>query len=431
VAARRLGVIEARLGHTDEAVGAFRQAREEFAALAAEFPAESGHRRALAVTENDLGSQLRLIGRLEEAEAAYRASIDLFRALAAEQPDEPRHRTNMAGTRTNLGRVFDQRGRPALAVEEFRQALAVLEEVAAAHPGDPGIRRQLATVQDNLGHLYKDRFKDRLAEAEAAYRAGLALRAKLAAEFPDDAAYRRELSGSHNNLGLLLDDTRRPEEAEAEQLAAVHIREELVSHFQGVPEYRVLLAGSCGNVGRLYRKHGRAADSLAWFTRGIETLAAEREREPRNEETRVFLRNTHAGRALALADLRRHAEALKDWDAAIALSPEPEARGRERASRATSLVQAGRVAEAVAEVADLTRSAGWSAEQLYDFACVYSLASGKDPANREAFAARAVGLLRQAVAAGWKDAAHLRTDADLDPLRMREDFQKLLASLRR
>jgi hypothetical protein len=69
---------------------------------------------------------------------------------------------------------------------------------------------------------------------------------------------------------------------------------------------------------------------------------------------------------------------------------------------------------------------------LYDLACVCALASAavKDDAKRrEQYADRAVALLRQAVAAGWKDAAHMKKDQDLAPLRDREDFQKLLAEL--
>jgi tetratricopeptide (TPR) repeat protein len=412
-------------------VTAFRQARDEFAALTADFPAEPEHRQTLAATETDLGSQLLSIGRLEQAEAAYRADVDLVRALAAERPDVPRHRTNLAVGRINLGVVYAERGREAAAEEEYQQARAALEELLATQPGDPSVRRLLAAAQDHLGNLYKDHFPGKRKEAEVAYRAGLDLRAQLVAEFPDNASYRLELSGSQNNLGLLLDDSGRVKDAEAEQRAAVRTREELVARFPGVPEYRVLLGGSCGNVGRLYRAHGRAADSLEWFTRGIDILAAEREREPRDDETRRYLRNTHAGRALALAELGRHAEAVKDWDTAIALSPEPAAQERARASRASSLAKLGRLAEAVAEVAALTRSGEWTDEQFYDFACVYALASGKDAANREAYAARAVELLRQAVAKGWKDAAQMRKDTDLDPLRTREDFRQLLASLER
>ena len=37
--------------------------------------------------------------------------------------------------------------------------------------------------------------------------------------------------------------------------------------------------------------------------------------------------------------------------------------------------------------------------------------------------------LREAVAAGFRDLAHMRTDTDLDPLRSRLDFQLLMMDL--
>jgi hypothetical protein len=38
-------------------------------------------------------------------------------------------------------------------------------------------------------------------------------------------------------------------------------------------------------------------------------------------------------------------------------------------------------------------------------------------------------MLRAAVARGFKDTAHIKKVSDLDPLRGRDDFQKLLAEL--
>ncbi len=41
----------------------------------------------------------------------------------------------------------------------------------------------------------------------------------------------------------------------------------------------------------------------------------------------------------------------------------------------------------------------------------------------------AIDWLKQAVAAGYKDVEHMKKDTDLDPLREREDFKKLIAEL--
>ena len=83
----------------------------------------------------------------------------------------------------------------------------------------------------------------------------------------------------------------------------------------------------------------------------------------------------------------------------------------------------------LAEVAELTKNALWPAGQWYDFACVYAVASGKVADKKQEYADRAMELLQKAVKAGYKDAAHMKTDTDLDPLRGRDDFKKLLAEL--
>jgi len=126
--------------------------------------------------------------------------------------------------------------------------------------------------------------------------------------------------------------------------------------------------------------------------------------------------------------LQQYAEAIPDWDKAIELSPNERQPGL-RASRATSRIQAGQLDQAVTEVAELTKSSNWNADQWYNFACVYAIASGKLADQKDEHAKRAVELLQQAVIAGFKDAAHMKQDTDLDPLRDRDDFKKLVAEL--
>src|SRR5262249_27995170 len=45
------------------------------------------------------------------------------------------------------------------------------------------------------------------------------------------------------------------------------------------------------------------------------------------------------------------------------------------------------------------------------------------------YADRAMVMLKDAVSKGWQDAARMEKDADLDPVRGREDFQHLLVEL--
>lgn len=95
---------------------------------------------------------------------------------------------------------------------------------------------------------------------------------------------------------------------------------------------------------------------------------------------------------------------------------------------------------AVAEAKELSKDKNVNAFVLYDLACVCSLASAavkpamsgeKAEADKlkEQYQLRALELLRQAIAKGFKDVAHVKRDPDLDALRQREDFKKLIAEL--
>src|SRR5262249_18335924 len=76
-------------------------------------------------------------------------------------------------------------------------------------------------------------------------------------------------------------------------------------------------------------------------------------------------------------------------------------------------------------------------ESLYTAACMRAvtaagLRAGSPPGPAPAAAGeagRAMGQLRRAVAAGFRGAARVRKDRDLDALRDREDFKALLARM--
>ena len=232
-------------------------------------------------------------------------------------------------------------------------------------------------------------------------------------------------------MGLLLKDLGQRQEGEEQYRKAVAIREKLAADFPAVPAYQVDLGGSYCNYGNSIRAGGNPAESLKWFGRAIECLQAVHEKEPRDVTAHQFLRNSHSGRAEAHVRLQAFAVAVKDWDRAITLSP-PAEQPRYRASRADSQQHAGMVAEAVAEVAELTKTPNWTADQWYDFAYVYAVASqsgGINPPARLEYAERAMEMLAKAVKAGYKDAIHMKMNTDLDPLLDRDDFNKLLAEL--
>jgi tetratricopeptide (TPR) repeat protein len=148
-----------------------------------------------------------------------------------------------------------------------------------------------------------------------------------------------------------------------------------------------------------------------------------------NDIAYVF-KHALSGRAEALTGLKRYAEAAADWDKAVEISPQ---RTEPRMARAACRVQAGQVKEGIAEAEELLAKNA-DANTSYNVACIFAIAAERrdepdGPLLKEERAQRAITLLSQAVAKGYKNVAHMKQDKELDALRDRDDFKKLLAKL--
>jgi tetratricopeptide (TPR) repeat protein len=141
--------------------------------------------------------------------------------------------------------------------------------------------------------------------------------------------------------------------------------------------------------------------------------------------------------------------ALTRYDRAIVLleraanKGEPDAPGHLTTARtlwASTLAQRGEYLKAIDQAENILRQGSLEPLHLYNVCCIFSLASDaaardsklspSDQARLKAqYADRAIEFLRQAVAAGERNVAMIKTDKDLTCLHPREDFQKLIQEL--
>jgi tetratricopeptide (TPR) repeat protein len=147
------------------------------------------------------------------------------------------------------------------------------------------------------------------------------------------------------------------------------------------------------NVANCYAALGRLTEALQLRE---QTLALQKAKlgpdHPDTLATMYILANTYAA-------LGRHAEALKLREETLAL----------------------RKAKLGAGHPDTLAS-------MYNVACAHALLVPKST-DRAKQAGLAMECLKRAVAAGYKDLAQIKKDTDLDALRGRDDFKKLLAEL--
>jgi tetratricopeptide (TPR) repeat protein len=477
----RVGDIQAKLGAHAKAAVAYCSALHIVEPLATELPAIPEYRRIMALSHLRLGNVLKAIGRRVEAEMAYRAALKLQEQLTANLPSAPldrvnlaeschslalllhetgrreeaaavrqsavkiqeqlvaefpavaEYRFNLAQSQNSLGPLLTDLGKRAEAETALRGALKLQQKLSADFPGVPVYRQHLATSQNNLGLLLFVAGRD--ADAETALHEALKLREQLAAEFPAVPEYRQELAESHSNLGLLLGQAGRYAEAETAYHAALKIDEKLAAEFPALLRHAVALGGSYCNLGHLLRNNGRPQAALDWYAKAIRTLAAVLAKDQPLVTARQFLRNAHWGRAETLVQLGRYAESIRDFDSALEFT-EGSDHEELRVQRALALLRSGQTAQAIAEADALTQGKNLQGGTLYDAACVYALAAaglGDDSQQAQSHAAKAVALLSRAQATGFfQEAAriaHLKQDTDLDVLRPRGDYQRLVQEL--
>jgi serine/threonine protein kinase len=465
-------------GRYAEAEPAYRKALALADELAAQFPLVPEYRQALAFCHHELGCWLyEQRVRYGEMESSYRIALEIQKKLVAELPT-PTYRAELAGTFQNWGLLLEELKKYGEAEAAYQKALDLLQKLVEEFPDGPEYRRAMAVTYNNLGFLRKK--QGRLAETELFLGKALKLLEKVVADFPDVAAYQVTLAASQLNQGNCLREQRKPAEALPwYERALVRLEPMAKRHGPGLvgddarrflrntlwgragalddlkrpaealndwaravelspPADRLLVlreqAGRHADYGmRLCLEH-RPADALAWYDRALAILERLHKQAPKDDRIRRRLRNTHWGRAGALEELKRHEDAQRHWNRALELSL-PAERSLVQLGRAKGRVQAGKAAEAVADVEALTKDAATPGITLYNAACICGLAAAavKEDKQRDAYASQAVALLRRAQSAEFfKDRAkveHLKKETDLDVLRSREDFKKFVAEL--
>jgi thiol-disulfide isomerase/thioredoxin len=280
----------------------------------------------------------------------------------------------------------------------YQRSIDLFRGLADEFPGVEEHRVQLTYTTAQLAQLLH-RGK-RWPQARDKYAEAIRLREQLGSEYPDNPAHAYRTASYRFLLANLLEDMKRPKEAEAEYRRALAEQEALAAKH---PEERAF-AGDLSQT--------------------LVSLAVLRESTDPDEALRLQERVTTAARRAARADPRTGLAAAVE--AGYALAEMLHRRGRHAA---------------LAKLADgVGREFSDNGEFTYHAACFASRAvkAAEDdaalaPAERErlteVYGKQATDLVRKAVQLGWKQREHMFLDDDLDALRMRLDFQDLLADL--
>jgi tetratricopeptide (TPR) repeat protein/tRNA A-37 threonylcarbamoyl transferase component Bud32 len=419
--------------------------------LVDEFPSRPKFRHELGFSYNNRGFLLAHTGRLPEAEKDYDKALTIRKQLADEFPNRPEFRQDLAISLNNRGILLRDTGRLKEAEKDYGEALRIRKELAADFPSRPEFRQQLAISHNNRGQMLSEFFSGRLLEAEKDLDDALGIQKQLTADFPSRPEFRQDLARSHHNRGLLLRATGKLPQAEKDFDQAVSILKQLSAEFPNRPEFRQELANSHNSRASLQYIRGRLKEAEKDSNEALSIQRQLSARFPNRPDMRnelaiscvnlaiLHLRqgNSAAAKRLLLEGRPHHLAVLK----ANPRDPTYRRFYRNHLSVLTE-VHAGLLEQQDAvRTAETRRDVGWNAPaDAYDAArflgrCVLIVVKHDkldDKQRQEAaqfYGDAAMKLLRDAVSKGFKGVAHMKKNTDLDPLRQREDFQKLVAHL--
>ncbi len=387
--------------HRDaEALEAIRRARSTLETSVSAAPADHKLAAQLLDVYGVQAEILNQTGRRDEAITSWQKARDIGEAVFRAQPDDATTSHNLVRTLGNMGIVL--RDRPVEALAAFDRARDVLKAARALNPthilfaGDSAwIEAAAAEVLVSLG---------RKEEALAAFERAREAREILINANPSVTRHReqlirifRQIADIHRRVGRLPGAL-----AALERVARVAAG--LAEDHPQNRDYQVHLLLAYSDLGDLHVAMGKPSEASSWFDKEIairrKTIAA----DPSTPSHRSELANAFRRRGIAMQKLGRPADAARDFRQAIVIWHE--------------LTEPSRV-------------------DRYNIACFQSLlaglaaeaGSGLTPDEGRAAAEQAMTSLHQAFDAGWNDPGWMQIDSDLDPIRSRPDFQRLVMKM--
>jgi eukaryotic-like serine/threonine-protein kinase len=438
-------------GRYPEAVKVARQAVAEAEKLVARSGDAPDYQFDLARGRYLLAFSLMRAEQFAEAEQLFRAALPSCRKLVDKNGDNPDYQNLLGAVLCGLGVVVLVKEEVAEGRGLLREAIDHLQVARKHRPQHSGCRQHLRNAHFSLAEdmsdhrehdeaagtlleharLYPDSAEEQVQTANFFVRCALRVEedAKLTpaqrqavmrryagqglallpdgtgkAKLPDTPAFQAELAVVCNKLGVILMSAGRPDDAATAYRKALPIQEKLVKDHPQVAEYQSSLGATLHNLANLRRNRGEFTEARALLERAVPHQRLAWKADPRNPTYCRFLRNHHWLLAEVLVQLKEHAEAAK----AAAELPTVIPEGWEEYLRATLfLARCVPLAEQDAQL---------------------PVAKRKELAR--AYADEAMKRLREGVGRGYKNVPQLQKDKTFDPLREREDFQKLLRDLK-
>jgi tetratricopeptide (TPR) repeat protein len=445
-----IGVIQAARGQPDAAVSTDQQVIALWSMLVAEDPGCVDDRLRMAACIDRLGLRLREAGRWDEAEDVYQRGRRLCEILPIIVSDNPRIRQQLAHGLEQLALLLLDMGRGSEALECY--AGAVRAQTAAARSSASGsaeLARLVSLLVEQSRALIAHR---RSPEAERALVEAVSLAERLRTSFPAASSYQDLTASALSDLAKLIQASpARAPEARDFLNRALAIREKLVVQRPGESDTLAKLAATYVSLANVYRDQESTGEAEAFYRKALSHYL-----QLTSDHPQVIAYRFGHGQALhKLADLlrergrsqeaqplaRESIQRLSDVYAGNIRNPEYRA-AISQAYWTFCTLELDRknhreAARAVREYLRIEPNGFEEALESARFLCRctqlghgdQSTPATERDAMARAYTNQAMEALKTAFRNGFRDVNDLKTARTYEPLRDRDDFQRLVRNI--
>lgn len=391
------------------------------------------------VTESEL---LSVPGLQPLREDLLQAALTFYTGFTQERADDPTLQRELASAHYRLGMIQRDLGNAAAARAANQESIRLLEQLR--DQGQVSVELQSALAS---AYFFAGRHDDTVKLCQTVMQGE-----------PEHAAVRGLLAETYNELAVAANNKKNFAAALKYHQQAFDLREALVRVFPEDSRHLAQLGATINNLGVLLGGQGKSEEALTMFERAVEYTARAYERAPHSIQWGRWLCTQLQNVASNQAALDKQDEALRSYQRLVTVSRkrafENPVIGSLRADLYRAYLALGNYQKRLGDAAEGSRSFRLAREvleqtpretpdQLFELATVYAVlaspqaeAESLEPGEEDAAELRrnadlAMETLRKAVEAGYQNASVLGTNHDLDPLRGRDDFQRLLATVQK
>jgi len=469
-----LGDLMVRQRKYNEAYDLLTRCHELSRRMAEREPSNFHFRLQLIASLDSLGTAAWKIGKSEEGVKRHLQALEMRKADSDASPANVDLLGRLAASYDVIAFNLLDDDRPNDAEQYALANHRIRKQLAEKDPENRLAQHQLACACHHLGRVYVD--SKRIAEGFEWFRRDWEIAARLIKVEPANLEFRRQAGFVLVRLGLNAASLEPRQDPMGFFEKARPILEQVLKDNPDDYEANMLFALCQEWLGRLHRDRGQTRESFEVCQRGLDLLqsltaakpsSAMRQRylahayenlaglhedaldyakaSPWHEKTIALIRNRPdlKTEGLALEDYERRLFVCRNAEQAVAqmefaFEQKPEYVWSLLEARLKILLARGRLADAIATAErfavfveqDKYHSNGSS---RYNSACLFGLCAKAAEKERGSLAVKAVQLLRRAQTVGYFSEAnlsHMLQDRDLDVLRDRTDFKKLVEDVK-